>query len=245
MSATASDSTSATSSATSAQTAAEKKVVQDYFNTTGFDRWRRIYGEGSDVSKVQRDIRAGHQRTVDLILYWLKSENLVGHTVCDAGCGVGSLSIPLAQQGAQVYASDLSDKMTQEGRDRAIALGLSPENPVFTACDLESLDGEYDTVACVDVLIHYPDADLDRMIGHLANLAKKRLILSFAPKNPYYTLMKRVGEFFPGPSKTTRAYLHRERDAIAILRRCGFEVNRTEFIASQFYFSRSIEALRV
>ncbi|MGK7914529.1 MAG: magnesium protoporphyrin IX methyltransferase, partial [Prochloraceae cyanobacterium] len=24
----------------------EKRIVQEYFNATGFDRWRRIYGDG-------------------------------------------------------------------------------------------------------------------------------------------------------------------------------------------------------
>lgn len=39
------------------------------------------------------------------------------------------------------------------------------------------------------------------MVTHLANLAEKRLIVSFAPKTPYYSVLKRIGELFPGPSK--------------------------------------------
>ncbi|MFN5613112.1 MAG: hypothetical protein ACK491_17110, partial [Pseudanabaena sp.] len=45
----------------------DKEIVRDYFNSTGFDRWRRIYGEG-DVNRVQQDIRTGHQQTVDYVL---------------------------------------------------------------------------------------------------------------------------------------------------------------------------------
>ncbi|MFN6068685.1 MAG: magnesium protoporphyrin IX methyltransferase, partial [Pseudanabaena sp.] len=57
----------------------DKDIVRDYFNSTGFDRWRRIYGEGSDVNRVQRDIRTGHQQTVDYVLGWFKNdENAVG-----------------------------------------------------------------------------------------------------------------------------------------------------------------------
>lgn len=41
----------------------------------------------------------------------------------------------------------------------------------------------------------------DAMISHLASLADQRLIISFAPKTPYYSLLKRIGELFPGPSK--------------------------------------------
>lgn len=39
------------------------------------------------------------------------------------------------------------------------------------------------------------------MIKHLASLADERLIISFAPYTPYYAVLKRIGELFPGPSK--------------------------------------------
>ena len=50
--------------------------------------------------------------TVDKVLNWLAEEGGVkGTSVCDAGCGTGSLSIPLALQGAKVYGSDISEAM--------------------------------------------------------------------------------------------------------------------------------------
>ncbi|NJN74023.1 MAG: magnesium protoporphyrin IX methyltransferase, partial [Limnothrix sp. RL_2_0] len=89
----------------------DKTIVKDYFNATGFDRWRRIYGDG-EVNKVQADIRVGHQQTINKIIAWLKADqNLNLRSICDAGCGVGSLSIPLAEAGARsIYASDISEK---------------------------------------------------------------------------------------------------------------------------------------
>ena len=92
----------------------DKTIVRDYFNSTGFDRWQRIYGDGQ-VNKVQLDIRKGHQQTVDTVLSWLQADdNLPGLSICDAGCGVGSLSIPLAKAGSVVYGSDISEKMVSE-----------------------------------------------------------------------------------------------------------------------------------
>ena len=44
------------------QKQAEKKEVKGYFETTGFDRWNRIYSDSDDVNKVQRNIRIGHQK---------------------------------------------------------------------------------------------------------------------------------------------------------------------------------------
>ena len=221
----------------------DKTEVREYFNATGFDRWRRIYGDG-DVNKVQLDIRTGHQQTVDTVLDWLKADgNLSELTICDAGCGVGSLSLPLAQAGAQVFSSDISEKMVGEGKDRAIAIGLR-DNPTFSVSDLEDLTGTYHTVICLDVLIHYPAEQVMDMIQHLASLAEHRLILSFAPKTFLLTILKKIGEFFPGPSKTTRAYQHREADVVRVLEECGFTIGRKAMTSTRFYFSRMLEAVK-
>jgi magnesium-protoporphyrin O-methyltransferase len=222
----------------------DKTVVREYFNATGFDRWRRIYGDG-EVNVVQKNIRLGHQKTVDTLLGWLQADgNLADITLCDAGCGVGSLSIPLAQAGAKVFASDISDKMVGEAKARAEAeLGQS-QNPVFTAQDLESLTGRYHTVVCLDVLIHYPQEKAAEMVAHLSSLAETRLMLSFAPKTLFYSNLKKVGSFFPGASKATRAYLHAEADIIKVLADNGWKVQRSAMNKAPFYFSRLLEAVR-
>jgi len=54
-----------------------------------------------------------------------------------------------------------------------------------------------------------------------------------------------VGELFPGPSKTTRAYLHEESLIRGALTRAGFKVSREEMTATNFYFSRLLEARRI
>ena len=82
------------------------------------------------------------------------------------------------------------------------------------------------------------------IVGKLGDLSKDRLILSFAPKNIFYDVLKKVGELFPGKSKTTRAYLHPEADVVEALRRAGFKVKRTEMTSTNFYFSRLLESVR-
>jgi magnesium-protoporphyrin O-methyltransferase len=222
----------------------DKTIVREYFNSTGFDRWKRIYGDG-EVNKVQLDIRNGHQQTVDTVLGWLKADNnLPELSICDAGCGVGSLSIPLAVDGAQVCATDISEKMVEEGKDRAKQTLGNAENPTFAVQDLESLSGSYHTVVCLDVLIHYPQEKADEMISHLCSLAQSRIILSFAPKTCALSILKKIGSFFPGPSKATRAYLHREADVVKILESNGFSLQRKAMMKTRFYFSRLLEATR-
>ena len=92
-------------------------------------------------------------------------------------------------------------------------------------------------------MIHYPQDKADGMVKHLASLADKRLMVSFAPKTPYYSVLKRIGELFPGPSKATRAYLHAEEDVERALNEAGWKVVKREMTGTQFYFSRLLEAV--
>lgn len=224
-----------------ANMANDKEIVQSYFNAIGFDRWSKIYSDTDQISKLQRDIREGHQRTIDLVLFWLKNlPNREQLTICDAGCGVGSLSFPLAQMGATVFASDISAKMIGEAKQR---LG-SAHNPQFVVQDLDNLTGDYDVMICLDVLIHYPLDQALAMLNHLASLTHDRLIISFAPKNPFYEVLKKIGDSFSGANKATRAYLHSEKVFKKHLESLGFTILREEFVASQFYFARVYYAQR-
>ena len=83
------------------------------------------------------------------------------------------------------------------------------------------------------------------MISHLASLSENRLIISFAPKTLAYSVLKRIGELFPGPSKATRAYLHAEGDVEASLKKSGFRIVKKEMTATSFYFSRLFACERV
>ena len=91
----------ATTTTTSLSSSVDDKTeVREYFNSEGFNRWNKIYSESDDVNSVQLDIRTGHGQTIQKILNWIADDgDIAGKTVCDCGCGVGSLAIPLAQMG--------------------------------------------------------------------------------------------------------------------------------------------------
>ena len=224
----------------------DKTEVRDYFNNEGFNRWNKIYSDSDEVNTVQLDIRKGHDMTIAKIIDWISDDgDIDGKTVCDCGCGVGSLAIPLARMGAIISASDISSAMVDEAARRAAELGIGNSNAMFYASDLESVSGRYDTVTCVDVAIHYPTDKMAQMVGHLCGLADERVMISFAPRTWYYEILKKIGEFFPGPSKTTRAYLHDEAVVREALSKAGFKVAREEMTGTSFYFSRLLEAKRV
>jgi len=78
----------------------DKTEVREYFNNEGFNRWNKIYSESDEVNNVQLDIRNGHGQTIQKILNWIEADgDIKGKSVCDCGCGVGSLAIPLARMG--------------------------------------------------------------------------------------------------------------------------------------------------
>jgi magnesium-protoporphyrin O-methyltransferase len=152
---------------------------------------------------------------------------------------VGSLSLPLAQLGAgSIAASDLSEAMVGEASRRAAEAGIATSQLQFSASDLESLEGRYDTVICLDVFIHYPQQPAEAMVRHLASMAENHLIVSFAPYTPLLAVLKKIGELFPGPSKTTRAYTLKEKGIVAAAAEAGFKPVRRSLNKAPFYFSR-------
>ncbi|KGG16769.1 MULTISPECIES: magnesium protoporphyrin IX methyltransferase [unclassified Prochlorococcus] len=225
----------------------EKAEVLDYFNGTGFERWNRIYSNSDEVNKVQRNIRLGHQKTVDDVLSWIQeNEGIRKMSFCDAGCGVGSLTLPLISMGAaSVFASDISDAMVKETKRRAEIDGLNLDRVTFHTSDLENLEGSFHTVICLDVFIHYPQIAAEEMVRHLCDMSEKRLIVSFAPYTPFLALLKLIGQFFPGPSKTTRAYILKEKGIVNSALKCGFKIKRRKLNQAPFYFSQLIEFERV
>jgi magnesium-protoporphyrin O-methyltransferase len=76
------------------------------------------------------------------------------------------------------------------------------------------------------------------MVRHLAGLAEVHLIVSFAPYTPVLAVLKKIGQLFPGPSKTTRAYTLREQGIVKAAEAEGFVLKRRSLNKAPFYFSR-------
>ena len=51
----------------------EKSEVREYFNGTGFERWNKIYSKSDEINTVQKNIRKGHQKTVDDVVSYIKN----------------------------------------------------------------------------------------------------------------------------------------------------------------------------
>ena len=221
----------------------EKSEVKKYFNGTGFERWNKIYSKSEEINTVQKNIRKGHQKTIDdVISYITNYPELTQKSFCDVGCGVGSLSIPLLMLGIKdLQVSDISSEMIKETEKRINELDLNQVKIKYQICDLEQLKGFFDVVVCLDVFIHYPQPVAEEMVQHLCDLSREKLIVSFAPYTPVLAVLKNIGKLFPGPSKTTRAYTLREKGIINAAKKRGFNVVKTKLNQAPFYFSKLIE----
>lgn len=113
---------------------------------------------------------------------------LVDQKVLDVGCGGGILSEALAKAGAQVTAIDLAEAPLKVAREHAKQEGLTIDYRYESISNLlKSHAGEFDVIACLEMLEHVPDpnaiirdcAQLLKPGGHVFFSTINRNIKSF------------------------------------------------------------------
>lgn len=123
-----------------------------------------------------------------------------GMQVLDVAAGTGNASLPAADTGAQVTASDLTPELLEAGRSRAEDAGLQLEWVQADAEHLPFEDESFDVVmSCIGVMFaphHQAAADeLVRVCRPGGTLA----LLSWTPEGMLGALFKTMGEFAPPP----------------------------------------------
>jgi SAM-dependent methyltransferase len=123
-----------------------------------------------------------------------------GMRVLDVAAGTGNASLPAAQAGARVTASDLTPELLQAGHGRADAAGLELEWVQADAEELPFEDAAFDVVmSCIGVMFaphHQAAADeLVRVCRPGGTLA----LLSWTPEGMLGALFRTMGEFAPPP----------------------------------------------
>jgi ubiquinone/menaquinone biosynthesis C-methylase UbiE len=101
--------------------------------------------------------------------------NLSGLKVLDLGCGVGRVTVPLAQQGAWVTAFDNSAEMLAACRQNAAAAGVA-DQITFEKGSAEALpfpDQTFDVVVCLGVLEHLPPPVRQTTLQHIIRVVRR------------------------------------------------------------------------
>ena len=108
-------------------------------------------------------------------------ENLDGiHTAFDGGAGYGRFSILLAKRGIKVTHFDISEGMIAKAKEIAEQEGMI-NNITFIHGALEDLtafkDKQFDMAMSFDAPVSYTYPNHDTVIGNLARIASKRLVI--------------------------------------------------------------------
>lgn len=237
-----------------------------YFDGLGFERWSAIYGD-ADVSRIRSTIRQGHARMLALAEQWLcealraderqkATDEGTSHakahpspfalppsSVLDAGCGTGLLSLALARRGCRVTAVDLAPQMVAATRRALHDAGFAEQADVRVG-DAESAEGTFDAVACLDVLVHYPEAGFTPICQALARRTRGTLVFTYAPHSPLLAGLHWLGGRFPSAHRRTEIQMIRPRVVAQILANVGMQVRRTASISHGFYHVTLVEAVR-
>jgi ubiquinone/menaquinone biosynthesis C-methylase UbiE len=91
-------------------------------------------------------------------------------TAIDFGCGVGRVTIPLAETSARVLAVDVSEKMLEEARKNCAREGLQNVTFLITREFLQLADASADFVHSFIVLQHIPPSHGYKLIEKLLSV---------------------------------------------------------------------------
>ena len=221
--------------------------LQTYFDRTAVEAWARLTST-APVSRIRATVRAGRDAMRATLLGFLPAD-LQARRVLDAGCGTGALSVEAAKRGARVVAIDLSPTLVDLARERLpaqLALGSID----FRVGDMfDAALGSYDHVVAMDSLIHYPAADVVRVLAGFAARTERSIVFTFAPKTPALAVMWTVGRLFPRKDRAPALEPISERALREQIRREPalrlWRVGRTQRVTSGFYKSQAMELIRL
>ncbi len=123
-----------------------------------------------------------------------------GTRVLDVAAGTGNASIPAAQTGASVVASDLTPELLEAGRARAEAVGVDLEWAEADAENLPFEDASFDVVMSSIGAMFAPNHQ--RVTDELVRVARPGgsiALLSWTPEGMIGGLFRTMGPFAPAP----------------------------------------------
>lgn len=227
--------------------------IEHYFDRTAVQAWARLTSD-APVSRVRATVRAGRDRMRQTLLSWLP-EDLRGKRVLDAGCGTGALAMEAARRGAEVVAIDLSPTLVELARERTQLEREAVEKSTGGRITFESGDmldprhGQFDHVVCMDSIIHYGHADVQRVLASLVDRTRSSVLFTFAPRTPLLTVMHQLGKVFPRGDRAPMIVPVGETHLQNTFRDCpefaGWSAPRTLRIQGGFYISQAMELRRI
>jgi magnesium-protoporphyrin O-methyltransferase len=218
-----------------------------YFDRTAADAWARLTST-APVGRIRATVRAGRDSMRATLLEYLPKD-LSGRRLLDAGCGTGAFSVAAAERSASVLAIDLSPTLVALAGDR-VPKKLAGGSIDFRVGDMsDPALGEFDHVVAMDSLIHYPAADVVRVLAGFAARTRHSIVFTFAPRTPALSVLHAIGRLFPRGDRAPAIEPVAERELRERLARepqlKDWRIGRTLRITSGFYKSQAMELVRL
>lgn len=174
--------------------------VKTLMNLNSIIAW--INRSASDVTDMKERVKSGYDGiTTDSVQhydelgldfqlkaanYQVEALNVQGKEVLDVAAGTGALSFVLLERGAKrVICGDISQKMLDQCRRKADALGLKSDRVGFQVLDAEELpfaDNSFDTVITGMATGLFPD--LPKAIAEMVRVVKPGGLVSIGAHGP-------------------------------------------------------------
>jgi SAM-dependent methyltransferase len=157
-------------------------------------RHRTMWASGDYPSMVETFLLPLGPRLVDAIGIQ------AGQKVLDVAAGTGNASIPAAERGAQVTASDLTPELFEAGRERAQTAGVELD---WVEADAEKLpfeDASFDVVmSCIGVMFAPRHQDSADELVRVCRPGGRIGLLCWTPEGMIGALFRAMGPFAPPP----------------------------------------------
>ena len=157
-------------------------------------RHRKMWASGDYPSMVETFLLPLGPRLVDACGIE------AGMTVLDVAAGTGNASLPAAERGAKVTASDLTPELLEAGRERAEARGLELEWVTADAERLPFEDGSFDVVmSSIGAMFAPHHQEVADELVRVCRPGGTIGMLNWTPEGMIGALFRTMGPFAPPP----------------------------------------------
>jgi SAM-dependent methyltransferase len=152
-----------------------------------------------------------------------------GSVIADIPCGTGRLAEVALELGHSVCGIDISPVMLEMARNRLARFGARFTARVGDIRALPAGGPAFDAVLSARFLMHFPPDEQRKLIGGLARLARRRLVLTHGLDTPWHRLRRNLKgrfEYFriPAPFPVS------PDDLAVMLNAAGFVERRRHYV---------------
>jgi len=146
-----------------------------------------------------------------------------------------------------VKGIDFSERMIATAVERAERADVAVGQLSFEVENLTSVNGAYDTVACIDVFARYSTEEVAAILRRLGSMATLRLIFTFTPKTMMDRIWHWIGSVYARHKRALPLHTHSRADIVRVLESAGWTIRREEKFSAGFrsYFCCLVEARRI